>query len=187
VTAAPRAERRDLPVDIGPMRRRQVPAVLRIERQVYPKPWTASLYLGELSLPSTRVYRVARLGGRVVGYGGLMVALDQGHVTTLAVDPAHHGRHVGTRLLVELCRRAAEREVAEITLEVRASNEAAQGLYRKFGFAAVGRRRNYYPEVNEDAVVMTVEGVDAPGFLRRLVAIEDALGVVAGRERDGEG
>ena len=83
------------PVRIGPMRRRHLAAVLRIERQVYPRPWTVGLYLGELALPASRVYLVARIGHRVVGYGGLMLSFDEGHVTTLAVDPTLHGHQVG--------------------------------------------------------------------------------------------
>jgi ribosomal-protein-alanine N-acetyltransferase len=160
------------PVRIGPMRRRHLAAVLRIERQVYPRPWTIGLYLGELALPSSRTYLVARLGSRVVGYGGLMVTLDEGHVTTLAVDPAFHGHQIGTRLLLQLVHRAVARAATSLTLEVRISNEPAKNLYRKFGFAPAGVRKNYYPEVNEDALVMWAHDVDHPEYARLLAAIE---------------
>ena len=163
------------PVRIGPMRRRHLAAVLRIERQVYPRPWTIGLYLGELALPASRTYLVARLGARVVGYGGLMVTLDEGHVTTLAVDPALHGHQIGTRLLLQLVGRAVARGTRSLTLEVRVSNEPAKNLYRKFGFAPAGVRKNYYPEVNEDALVMWAHDTDSDEYARRLAGIEAEL------------
>ena len=79
-------------VTIGPMRRRHLRAVLRIETEVYPTPWSMQLYLGELDSPEGRSYKVARSGQRVVGYGGLMYVVDEAHVTTLAVHPEHQGR-----------------------------------------------------------------------------------------------
>jgi ribosomal-protein-alanine N-acetyltransferase len=164
-----------LPVRVGPMRRRHLASVLRIERQVYPRPWTIGLYLGELALPGSRVYLVARLANRVVGYGGLMLALDEGHVTTLAVDPALHGHQLGTRLLLQLAHRAVARGATSLTLEVRMSNEPAKNLYRKFGFAPAGVRKNYYPEVNEDALVMWAHDVHTADYASRLARIETAL------------
>jgi ribosomal-protein-alanine N-acetyltransferase len=157
------------------MRRRHLAAVLRIERQVYPRPWTIGLYLGELALPASRVYVVARLGSRVVGYGGLMMSLEEGHITTLAVEPALHGHQLGTRLLLHLVRTAVARGATGITLEVRMSNEPAKKLYRRFGFAPAGIRKNYYPEVNEDALVMWAHDVDLPEYAERLAVIEQSL------------
>ena len=162
-------------VRIGPMRRRHLAAVLRIERQVYPRPWTVGLYLGELALPASRIYLVARLGNRVIGYGGLMLSFDEGHVTTLAVDPSLHGHQLGTRLLLQLVQRARSRGARSLTLEVRMSNEPAKSLYRKFGFAPAGIRKNYYPEVNEDALVMWAHDVDGDDYARRIEAIETEL------------
>src|SRR5512144_1646223 len=95
-----------LVVHVVPMRRRHVRAVLRIEAQVYPRPWTLSLFLSELALRSSRAYFVAVRGDEVVGYAGLMVTPDGGHVTTIAVDPAVQRRAIGTRLLLALTREA---------------------------------------------------------------------------------
>ncbi|HEX9969222.1 MAG TPA: hypothetical protein VGB03_03715, partial [Acidimicrobiales bacterium] len=75
----------DMQVQLAPMRRRHLRSVLRIESQVYPRPWTLSLFVSELALRSTRAYYVARVDGYVVGYCGLMLAGDDAHVTTLAV------------------------------------------------------------------------------------------------------
>jgi ribosomal-protein-alanine N-acetyltransferase len=157
------------------MRRRHLRAVLRIERQVYTKPWTFGLYAGELGLGSARFYRVARLGGRVVGYGGLMFTPDEAHVTTLAVHPERQGQGIGARLLLVLAREVAARGIGGLTLEVRMSNAAARALYARFGFAPAGVRQNYYAEVGEDALVMWAHDVDGPEFGRRLDEIEAAL------------
>ena len=79
-------------------------SVLRIEEQVYPRPWSMSLFLSELALRTTRAYFVARVGRDVVGYAGLMMTAEDGHVTTIAVDPKWHRHKVGTRLLLGLAR-----------------------------------------------------------------------------------
>ena len=85
-----------LEVRIVPMRRRHLRSVLRIESQVYPRPWSLSLFMSEIALRSSRAYYVARVDGAVVGYVGLMVSADEGHITTIAVDPDWHRRKVGS-------------------------------------------------------------------------------------------
>ena len=162
----------ELVVHLVPMRRRHLRSVLRIEALVYPRPWSLSLFMSELALRSTRAYWVARVDGAVVGYCGLMVTGEDGHVTTLAVDPAMHRRGIGTRLLLALAGEAIRRGVTGLTLEVRMSNHPAQELYRKFGFRPAGVRRNYYVETNEDALVMWADDVDDPAYARRLAEIE---------------
>jgi len=162
----------DLDVHIAPMRRRHLRGVVRIESQVYPRPWTASLFLSELALRSTRAYFLARVGREVVGYAGLMMTLEDGHVTTIAVDPAWHRHKIGTRLLLVLAREAIARGATGLTLEVRMSNLAAQDLYRRFGFLPMGVRKNYYQETNEDALVMWAHEVDQEPYAQRLAEIE---------------
>jgi len=162
-------------VHVQPMRRRHVRSVLRIEQQVYPRPWSSSLFLSELALRSTRAYYVARVGRDLVGYAGLMMTLDEAHVTTIAVDPRRHRSKIGTRLLLVLVREAIARGATAITLEVRMTNDAAQDLYRRFGFKPVGVRKNYYQEVNEDALVMWAHEVDQPEYTALLGSIERSL------------
>jgi [ribosomal protein S18]-alanine N-acetyltransferase len=165
----------ELVVHLVPMRRRHLRSVLRIEALVYPRPWSLSLFMSELALRSTRAYWVARVDGVVVGYCGLMITGEDGHVTTLAVDPAMHRRGIGTRLLLALAGEAIRRGVTGLTLEVRMSNRPAQELYRRFGFRPAGVRRNYYVETNEDALVMWADDVDDPAYARRLAEIEAGL------------
>ncbi|TMM13106.1 MAG: GNAT family N-acetyltransferase [Actinobacteria bacterium] len=89
-------------VQILAMRRRHLRSVLRIEAQVYPRPWSLSLFMSELALRSTRAYHVARAQGTVVGYSGLMFSGADAHVTTIAVDPAWQRHKVGTRLMLNM-------------------------------------------------------------------------------------
>jgi ribosomal-protein-alanine N-acetyltransferase len=172
---AARSEIEPLTVHVQPMKRRHLRAVLRIEQQVYPRPWSASLFHSELAMRSSRSYYVARVGRDVVGYAGLMMTVDDGHVTTIAVDPSWHRHKIGTRLLSVLARDAIARGAVSLTLEVRMSNKGAQELYRRFGFGPVGVRKNYYQEVNEDALVMWAHEVDRPEYAELLDRIEAAI------------
>lgn len=169
-------EQEPLEVRILPMRRRHLRSVLRIEAQVYPRPWSLGLFLSELSLRSSRIYVVARVGGATVGYAGLMLAAGDGHITTIAVDPRWHRNQIGTRLLLVLARRARAQGCRALTLEVRVSNGPAQAMYRRFGFAPAGIRRNYYTDTNEDAIVMWAHDADHPAYGARLDAIEQSVG-----------
>jgi ribosomal-protein-alanine N-acetyltransferase len=165
----------EVDVAIGSMKRRHLHGVQRIEQLVYPRPWSLGLFMSEIGIRDTRVYVVARVGGSVVGYGGLMLVLDDGHITTLAVDPAWHRHKIGTRVLATLADAAIDRGVAQLTLEVRASNEPAQGLYRAFGFAPAGIRKGYYVETNEDAIVMWAHDVNTPEYADRLARLRAGI------------
>jgi len=162
-------------VHIVPMRRRHLRSVLKIESQVYARPWTLSLFVSEMALRTSRAYYVARINGVLCGYAGLMVTEGDGHVTTLAVDPAWHRNKVGTRLLLVLARTAVRRGAKNLTLEVRVGNVAAQEMYRRFGFRPAGIRKNYYVETNEDALVMWAHDVDTPEYGRRLDEMEATI------------
>ena len=109
---------------------------------------------------------MARVGPTVVGYAGMLFSGDDGHVTTIAVDPSWHRGKIGTRLLLHLLRRGTTKGAKNFTLEVRMSNEGAQTLYRSFGFAPAGVRKGYYVETNEDAMIMWAHDVDQPEYQR---------------------
>jgi ribosomal-protein-alanine N-acetyltransferase len=165
----------DMTVQVVPMRRRHLRSVLQIEAQVYPRPWTLGLFLSELNLHTARSYFVARVGSRVVGYGGIMLSLEDAHVTTLAIDPAWQRNKLGQRLMVVLVREAVRRGAKNLTLEVRVSNEAAKGLYRRFGLAPAGLRKGYYLESGEDAIVMWAHDIDAEAYSQRLHRLWDEI------------
>jgi len=158
-------------LDIARMRRRHLKGVMAIERQVYPRPWSPNLFLSEMGELRTRAYLVARMGKDIVGYGGVMCYGDEAHITTIAVDPAHHRKKIGTRLMYELIHEALRLGARAVSLEVRVSNWGAQRLYSRYGFRPVGIRKNYYQETGEDAVVMWVDGVRSPDYAQQLERI----------------
>jgi ribosomal-protein-alanine N-acetyltransferase len=150
---------------VEPLRRRHVPAIMPIENSSYPKPWTINVFNNEIEMMrrGERTYLVAREGSAVVGYAGMMYAVDDAHVTNIAVARDRQRRGVATRLLGELAWAAVERGSTAMTLEVRVSNVAAQHLYHRFGFEAAGVRKNYYENV-EDAIVMWRHGIADDAF-----------------------
>ena len=162
-------------IEIARMRRRHLRRVLSIEASVYPRPWSASLFLSELSQRTTRTYVVAKHDGEVVGYAGMMFTGREAHVTNIAVDPDFHGRKVGTRLLLHIVTEAVARGAEILSLEVRVSNDVAQSMYEKFGFAAVNIRKGYYIETNEDALVMVVDDARSTEHRLRLQKIREGL------------
>jgi ribosomal-protein-alanine N-acetyltransferase len=165
----------EIEVHLVPLRRRHLRAVLKIESQVYPRPWTLTLFLSELNLRSSRYYVAARVDGLLAGYAGLMFAGEEAHVTNIAVDPARHRQGIGTRLMVNLVRAAVAHGARHLTLEVRMSNAAAQAMYRRFRFETEGVRKNYYAESNEDALIMWSRDVNSPAYSELLEEIEAGL------------
>ena len=163
-------------VTLSPMRRRHVRDVLAIERVVYPRPWSAALFFSELAQRATRTYLVAHEGRTLVGYGGLMCHLDEGHITTLAVRPEVQHRKIGSRLLLALVEEARSRPVRSLALEVRVANWPAQRLYSWFGFRPVGVRKNYYAETGEDALVMWIDDLGSDEIGSRIDRIRVAVG-----------
>ena len=156
---------------VSPMRRRHLPDVLAIEAQVYPRPWTSRLFEDELER-SGRVYLVARLGATVVGYAGVLMIADDGHIATIAVDPAWQRHGIARSLLVELVREARELGANQLTLEVRVTNRGAQDLYRSLGFAPGGARKAYYADNGEDALVMWAHDIRTDEYDTRLAGLE---------------
>lgn len=173
-------------IEILRMRRRHLRRVLSIEGRVYPRPWSASLFLSELAQRSTRTYIVARHDGEVVGYAGMMFTGLEAHITNIAVDPAYHCRKVGSRLLYSIVTEAIARGARAVSLEVRVSNRAAQKMYEKFGFKTVNVRKGYYIETNEDAYVMVIEDALSTDVRVALKNIRDEL-VALGKEHGHDG
>jgi ribosomal-protein-alanine N-acetyltransferase len=162
-------------IELTRMRRRHLRRVLAIEGRVYPRPWTASLFLSELTQRNTRTYIVARYNGEVVGYAGMMFLGFEAHVTNIAVDPDVHSLKIGSRMLLTLITEAIARGSDRVSLEVRISNEIAQSMYRKFGFEIESTRKGYYIETNEDAYFMVAEGVMSTEYRLRLQKIRNEI------------
>ena len=131
-----------------------IEAIEELEKQCFSQPWTREQLLSQL--PDERhVFLVALHEGRPVGYVGMMCVLDEGYIANVAVSPACRRQGIADALIAELLRRAISRELAFVTLEVRAGNEAAKALYAKHGFVPVGTRKKYYTSPTEDAILMT--------------------------------
>ncbi|NNF69911.1 MAG: ribosomal protein S18-alanine N-acetyltransferase [Acidimicrobiia bacterium] len=147
--------------------------VLELEESTFPQPWSPGVFRDELALDNRR-YMVAEADDRLLGYAGLMLLGEDAHVTTIAAAPDARGLRLGTRLMLELAELAMASGARHLTLEVRMSNERARDLYRRFGFAPVGLRKNYYR--NEDALVMWATDIDTPEYAARLAEIRASLG-----------
>jgi ribosomal-protein-alanine N-acetyltransferase len=157
-------------VTIAKMRRGDLRAgIVDIERASYPRPWSVGVFRSEIDQmrSGTRLYLVARRGRRIVGYAGLWFAVDEAHVTNVAVDPSERRTGVATDLLVALVEAAIDRGCEAWTLEVRVSSTGAQELYRRFGFTPAGVRKDYYENV-EDAIVMWCHDIRTDGYRHRL-------------------
>jgi [ribosomal protein S18]-alanine N-acetyltransferase len=154
-------------VTINPMRLEDIDSVLEIERMSFLTPWARDTYLHELKDNRLACYLVAWVFHRVLGYAGMWVVLDEAHVTTIAVDPAHRRRRIGERLLATLIGEAMRRRARRVTLEVRKPNLEAQSLYRKYGFKDIGLRKGYYSDNREDAIVMWTGNLWEQAFQER--------------------
>lgn len=131
-----------------------LPQLEELEKACFSLPWTREQLKSQMP-DEHHVFLTATDGEQVLGYVGMMVVLDEGYISNVAVAPAVRRQGIGDALISELMSRAQERELAFVTLEVRESNAPAIALYEKHGFRAVGKRKNYYELPREDAVLMT--------------------------------
>ena len=190
-----------LPFHTRPMREEDLDEVLVIERASFPNPWPASAFRYDLHRTDYAYYLVAlprhtaappaepapatrrlrffvrpwspRAG--ILGYVGLWQLVDEAHICNIAVAPTARGRGVGELLLLRAIQAGGERGMATATLEVRVSNRVAQNLYVKYGFEVVGRRRRYYSDNGEDALIMSTGMITSPEYRYTLQKLEEAL------------
>ena len=141
---------------IVPMDRSHLRQIAKLERQCFSQPWSVAALEEELYNPQASFLVAEDEEGGVLGYAGLHAVLDEGYIDNIAVEPQARRHGVASALLEVFCRFGEER-LAFLTLEVRASNEAAIALYRKFGFREAGRRKEFYRAPREDALIMTRE------------------------------
>jgi len=158
--------------------------VMIIERLSFSSPWSERAYRFEIEQNENSVMLVVRpafplslwdrIRGRagvrspVLGYGGLWLLVDEAHISTIAVHPQWRSKGLGEMVMLSLLEQGIKRGMQRATLEVRVSNEAAQGLYRKLGFQSAGRQKRYYSDNNEDAFIMVTPPFDTPGFKENL-------------------
>jgi ribosomal-protein-alanine N-acetyltransferase len=172
------------------MHQDDIPQVLQIDRASFSMPWSARTYHFEINNRATshlvvlealldngasinglrgfvRRLRGTRESACIVGYGGCWMIAGEAHISTIAVHPDFRGQGLGELLLVGMLQRAIHLNSEYSVLEVRASNATAQSLYRKYEYEVVGRRRGYYRDDGEDALLMEVRPLDA-AYARRI-------------------
>jgi ribosomal-protein-alanine N-acetyltransferase len=189
-----------IPYVIRPMQLDDLDDVLAIEQASFANPWPPSAFRYDLSRPEYAHYIVLaprrplaeqpapsrsliqRLWRReperppaLLGYAGFWLLVDEAHICNIAVAPAWRGRGLGELLLLSLIDAAAERGMSIVTLEVRISNDVAQRLYRKYGFEIVGRRKHYYSDNGEDALIMSTGVITSSAYQRNLAELRYKL------------
>lgn len=137
-----------------PMDRSTVPDVAAIERECFSQPWSENMLAEELYNDNASFIVAVADDGTVLGYAGLTVVLDEGYINNIAVKSQYRRMGVADALLGTFIH-FAEDHLAFLTLEVRASNDKAISLYTKNGFVQEGRRKDYYKDPKEDAIIMT--------------------------------
>jgi len=138
-----------------PMDRELIPQIAQLERLSFSLPWTEEMLLEELESMTGSVIVAVDKDRNVLGYASITVVLDEGYINNIAVQRKYRRMGLGSDLLGVFIRFAEAQKLSFLTLEVRDTNLAARSLYSKFGFREVGRRKNYYDQPREDAILMT--------------------------------
>lgn len=128
--------------------------VMAIEQQAFTLPWSRQSYMGELK-NQFATYLVCDREAQLAGYVGIWVVFEEAHITNIAVDPKWRGQGLGRVLMEEAEKVARQKKALRILLEVRPSNHAALSLYESMGYMETGRRKEYYSDNGEDAIIMT--------------------------------
>ena len=165
------------PYNLRPMQVADIPQVMVIESEAFSLPWPARVYHAELTRNTpSYCYVLEMVEGELLGYGCFWLIVDEAHISTLAVAQEWRGRGLGELLLLALIYEAIANSAMLVTLEVRLSNRAAQDLYARYGLQVVGRRKRYYADNQENALVMTAEPLDT-AYQARLAQLQAALWV----------
>ena len=144
-------------VTIRRMKLADTEAVAALEQAIFARPWSKADFDHELTENKVARYLVAEENGRVIGYAGAWVILDESHITNIAVDEGCRGRGIGKRLVAALLQYLSNLGAAYATLEVRRSNTRAQHVYEAYGFQRLGVRKRYYEDNGEDAFLMVCD------------------------------
>lgn len=135
------------------MTERDLDKVMAIEHESFTLPWSRESYLGELK-NQFATYLVCDRQGELAGYVGVWVVFDEAHITQVAVNQQYRGQALGKLLMLEAEKVARQKKALRILLEVRPSNQAALAMYQGLGYVESGRRKAYYSDNGEDAIIM---------------------------------
>lgn len=156
-----------LAVTLEAMQQHHIAALQPLERLCFGKHWTPTDFSREMQNERYH-YFVISAGQAPVAYLGYWQILEEAHITSVGVHPDHRKQGLAQRLICHMLEDCLARQINWITLEVKASNLAAQKLYEKFGFAVMGRRKNYYQADREDALIMWTENIASSEYQARL-------------------
>ena len=137
-----------------------IPAVVALDQMSFSLPWPERSFRFELTDNSASRCWVAEKDERVVGMLVAWLFVDEAHIATIATHPEYRRQGVGQKLLAYMLQSAMREGAQSSFLEVRESNLAAQEMYRKFGYEEVGRRKRYYKDNDEDAILMNLEKIN---------------------------
>lgn len=140
-------------IKVVPIEYKHIKEIAKLEKICFSTPWSENA-IKEAYQNGTKFF-VATKDNKVLGYVGISAIIDEGYITNIAVFPAYRKQGVGSALLNHLFTFAKENALSFISLEVRESNHTAISLYKKFGFKTEGKRKNFYTEPSEDALIMT--------------------------------
>ena len=143
-------------IEIVTMQSIHVPQVAALEKRCFSAPWSENSVAGELNNPLS-LWLVAMDGDCLAGYVGSQSVMGETDMMNIAVDPNYRRQGIAAALVEELVRQLKAKGNYCLTLEVRASNDAAIKLYEKLGFSQIGRRPNYYRDPKEDALILRKE------------------------------
>ncbi len=135
------------------MGKKDIDGVLHVENRSFTIPWSKGMFLEELKNDNA-FYEIALKDENIVGYAGMWIIIDEAHITNIAVDPLFRRRHIASGLMHRIFKKARECNLKGLTLEVRAGNVAAIEFYKMAGFTVEGRRKGYYSDNREDALIM---------------------------------
>ena len=133
--------------------------IAELEKKCFAIPWSEKSFTDEMN-NKLAVYLVAKDNGKCIGYAGFWNISGEGGITNVAVLPQYRKQGIGSMLIKTMIKTARELNIYLLTLEVRKSNIAAQGLYNKYGFDIIGERKRYYSDNGEDAWIMTKNFAD---------------------------
>jgi [ribosomal protein S18]-alanine N-acetyltransferase len=162
-------------VQLEPLSADRLDEVVELDRRSLGGMWTRNGYQRELDSPNSDLL-ILSTPNAVLGCGCLWAILEEGHITTLAIDPSVQNQGLGQALLQALLASARQRGLEWATLEVRVTNQRAIALYEKFGFAAVGERKKYYQDTGENALILWRRGLQEPAFAKVLAEWEEKMG-----------
>lgn len=137
---------------------RDVKAMAYLDTLCFAAPWSETSFRQEVTANNLALYLVSEIDGALTGYAGVWAIVDEGHITNVAVHPDCRRQGIARALMQVLIRSCEEAGILRQTLEVRPSNEAALRLYKGFGFREAGRRKGYYEDNGEDALIMWRDG-----------------------------